>query len=589
MLPVGQRIDFPMDKNTRNFLEEVHKINPTSQFYYQPYMSNAREKRWVKNDYSSSGLQAINTQTFSAAFLHTKKEKTWGWSKNYIDVLVSLLKNNNPLPVFDLAVWVFKSKDWPNDTGLNDISEYFFTYFHATDDEIDRLFSSKIEGYPTVNPFQTTPTSWLELSKTIMPPPDDVPSRGATLSYLELQNIGPTAKISVEPNKRLNIITGDNGLGKSFLMECAWWALTGTWPDTPAQPRVAVGREKSTITYELASNKRASSKVAVTFDLKTGHWPRSKKTPSIPGLIVYARVDGSYAVWDPVKQYITPSSVRDYVFSRSEVWNGVTGSIEGLMRDWVKWQSTPEKYPFEILANVLRRIAPPDMGELQPGQPIRIMDDIRDIPTIIHPYGEIPITNASAGVRRIITLAYLIVWAWYEHKVGAELTKTVPENRMVILIDEIEAHLHPKWQREILPALLDIHSLLSSELEIQFIISTHSPLVLASAETFFNVSADKLFHLSANQKTGEAEVADMDFIKYGHVNSWLTSPIFNLGQARAREAERAINQAKKLQLQKEPTKEDIMATHQLLLNELAETDPFWPRWLYFAEKNGVII
>jgi predicted ATP-binding protein involved in virulence len=229
------------------------------------------------------------------------------------------------------------------------------------------------------------------------------------------------------------------------------------------------------------------------------------------------------------------------------------------------------------------------MGELRPGDPVRIINDIRDIPTIIHPYGEIPIINASAGVRRIVTLAYLIVWAWHEHKINSELMYSKPENRMVILIDEIEAHLHPKWQRTILPALLGIQSLLSSELEIQFFISTHSPLVMASVESFFDAEIDKLFHLSTNKDTGEAELIDMDFVKYGHINSWLTSPIFSLGQARAQDAEIAINRAINLQKQKNVDKVEIAKTHMLLLNELSETDPFWPRWIYFAEQNGVSI
>lgn len=149
--------------------------------------------------------------------------------------------------------------------------------------------------------------------------------------------------------------------------------------------------------------------------------------------------------------------------------------------------------------------------------------------------------------------------------------------------------MHPKWQRVILPALLDIQSLLSSELEIQFFISTHSPLVLASAETYFNVITDRLFHITPNKDTGEAELSAIDFVKYGHVNSWLTSPIFNLGQARSQEAEKTIDKAKKLQLQESPSVEDIACTHQMLLKELAETDPFWPRWLFFAEKHGVKI
>lgn len=28
----------------------------------------------------------------------------------------------------------------------------------------------------------------------------------------------------------MTLITGDNGLGKSFLLDVAWWALTRRWP-----------------------------------------------------------------------------------------------------------------------------------------------------------------------------------------------------------------------------------------------------------------------------------------------------------------------------------------------------------------------
>jgi predicted ATP-binding protein involved in virulence len=45
----------------------------------------------------------------------------------------------------------------------------------------------------------------------------------------------------------------------------------------------------------------------------------------------------------------------------------------------------------------------------------------------------------------------------------------------VVLIDEIELHLHPKWQRVVL------HGLRKAFPRLQFIVSTHSPQVLSSA------------------------------------------------------------------------------------------------------------
>lgn len=52
------------------------------------------------------------------------------------------------------------------------------------------------------------------------------------LTYLHLTNVGPASEMKLDLAPRLNLITGDNGLGKSFLLDAAWWALTGT-PNRP--------------------------------------------------------------------------------------------------------------------------------------------------------------------------------------------------------------------------------------------------------------------------------------------------------------------------------------------------------------------
>ena len=49
------------------------------------------------------------------------------------------------------------------------------------------------------------------------------------LTRLELENVGPAPVIELDLAPRLNLITGDNGLGKSFLLDVAWWALSGHW------------------------------------------------------------------------------------------------------------------------------------------------------------------------------------------------------------------------------------------------------------------------------------------------------------------------------------------------------------------------
>jgi predicted ATP-binding protein involved in virulence len=51
----------------------------------------------------------------------------------------------------------------------------------------------------------------------------------------------------------------------------------------------------------------------------------------------------------------------------------------------------------------------------------------------------------------------------------------------IVLIDEIELHMHPTWQRRIIPTLRDIFP------NIQFIITTHSPQVLGEIDDTINI------------------------------------------------------------------------------------------------------
>ena len=71
------------------------------------------------------------------------------------------------------------------------------------------------------------------------------------LKRLKLKNVGPAPELEIEFARRVNLITGDNGLGKSFILDVAWWALTGTWAGYPVRPEPAVA-EGAEIGWVLA-------------------------------------------------------------------------------------------------------------------------------------------------------------------------------------------------------------------------------------------------------------------------------------------------------------------------------------------------
>ena len=82
----------------------------------------------------------------------------------------------------------------------------------------------------------------------------------------------------------------------------------------------------------------------------------------------------------------------------------------------------------------------------------------------------------SDGEKAIITLvadiAYNLALAH-----DFELDENYPNSPGIVLIDEIEQHLHPNWQRKIIPILTSVFP------KIQFFITTHSPQVISSVNS----------------------------------------------------------------------------------------------------------
>lgn len=419
------------------------------------------------------------------------------------------------------------------------------------------------------------------------------------LEHLKLTDVGPAPEMEIDFSPRLNFLTGDNGLGKTFLLDIAWWALTRTWAGPPAAAHRGPDKEPS-IEYQYGATKGPYGAVSV-YDRQDQEWPPQVGRPPIPGMVIYARVDGSFSAWDPARNYWrkrAPEGAErpaSFVFQADEVWQGLPREpgrklCNGLIADWASWQREDGE-AFRQLKAVLRALSPSEGEPLVPGKLARIaLDDVRDYPTLLMPYGqEVALVHASAGMRRIVALAYLIVWTWQEHLKASELLATKPAREIIFLIDEVEAHLHPQWQRCVVPALLQVMEALTGDRDVpvQLIAATHSPLVLASAEPAFDPERDAVFHLDLRERVVSLE--QIEWAKQGDVTGWLVSEVFGLQQARSIEAERAIEAAEAWMRGDTACLPEHLESqesiHAELLRVLAGHDPFWPRWIVHHEKE----
>lgn len=428
------------------------------------------------------------------------------------------------------------------------------------------------------------------------------------LKHLKLSNLGPAPSLELTLRPRLNLITGDNGLGKSFLLDVAWWAMTRKWP-AEINPQLTAGqkaipRESGEASIDFSfSGKSKDEQYLSIYQRREQAWTGRSGRPANPGLVIYAMADGSFAVWDPARNYWRTQNSMDvqdrppaYVFTPAQVWNGLPGELgnslcNGLIRDWASWQKEGGE-TFRHLKSVLNVLSPSVQEPLLPGDLTRISpDDVRDMPTVRMPYGnDVAVLHASSGMRRIMALAYFLVWCWTEHQQAAKLLDEPSTNQAVFLVDEVESHLHPQWQRSVVPALLKVMQSLILGAEVQLLAVTHSPLVMASVEPEFDPDRDAWFDLDLVASDSHAPpwvvLTQRPFVRLGEVGRWLVSDAFDLGSARSLQAERALQEASRLLTTSTVDHEQAKALDARLRGLLGDTDPFWVRWRFVGEKQG---
>lgn len=85
----------------------------------------------------------------------------------------------------------------------------------------------------------------------------------------------------------------------------------------------------------------------------------------------------------------------------------------------------------------------------------------------------LPIHSLSDGVRNMIALVADIAFraTKLNPHLGADASRKTPG---IVLIDEVDMHLHPEWQQLVLGGLTEAFP------EVQFIVTTHSPQVLTT-------------------------------------------------------------------------------------------------------------
>ena len=113
-------------------------------------------------------------------------------------------------------------------------------------------------------------------------------------------------------------------------------------------------------------------------------------------------------------------------------------------------------------------------SEVTEGYPIQFLgvreDDRGLFPEFSTPDGDLPLNVLSQGTQSIIQWLCHFLFGYAQYY---DYPDTLEKQPGMLIVDEIDAHLHPSWQRRVIPALTGNFP------NLQIFCSTHSPLTLA--------------------------------------------------------------------------------------------------------------
>ncbi|MFZ6708998.1 AAA family ATPase [Undibacterium sp. TC9W] len=161
---------------------------------------------------------------------------------------------------------------------------------------------------------------------------------------------------------------------------------------------------------------------------------------------------------------------------------------------------------------------------------------------------ELPMRDISDGCRSIYATILDIIHGLYEVYGYPNLFKTnstgeiIVDRPGVVLIDEIEAHLHPSWQKDI-PIWLKKHFP-----KIQFLVTTHSPLVAQAADPNGIFVLPSLFDTEREPRLLNED--EYEKIRWGRAEKTLLGSAFGLDTTRSKWANDQIERWKRLTAKK---------------------------------------
>ena len=305
------------------------------------------------------------------------------------------------------------------------------------------------------------------------------------------------------------VLIGVNGVGKSSILDCLAILLSHIPSEIKLSERWVFALDDSLTPFNerdiTNGHNETHNEIVVSFtDLQEAVWSltqsRKSRNRSIHALdnfepvpeelldyldmtdqLADSETNLPLAVYYPVNRAVLdfPLKVSEKLFEQVDAYYGALAGVSVSFESFFQWFKAQEDMENELrLDNPAHRNRQLEavrqaISTLMPGfSDLRVRRSPMRM-TVMKQGQELIINQLSGGEKGLLALAGDLA---RRLAIANPVLSNPLHGNSVVLIDEIELHLHPAWQRGIIPALTRTFP------NCQFIITTHSPQVISDVK-----------------------------------------------------------------------------------------------------------